>query len=73
MVSRALPATRRHRVRAVRQGHSTPPTTTFLAAADGSWCEIDQDSQVWEAGPHQLWRIIEDAHSAWITMGRPGW
>lgn len=42
---------------------SRPPTTTFLSAADGSWCEIDGPSpdgahQLWEAGPHQLWRII---------------
>lgn len=57
---------------------SAPPTTTFLSAADGSWCEIDSDSsggahQVWEAGPHQLWRIIEDTHATWLTMARPGW
>ena len=57
---------------------SKPPTTTFLSAADGSWCEIDDPSpdgtsQVWEAGPHQLWRTIEDAHATWRTMGQPGW
>lgn len=57
---------------------SRPPTTTFLSAADGSWCEIDELStdgarRVWEAGPHQLWRIIEDAHATWLTRGRPGW
>ncbi|MGH3853241.1 MAG: hypothetical protein ACRDR6_07020 [Pseudonocardiaceae bacterium] len=52
---------------------SKPPTTTFLAAADGSWCEIDEHRRVWECGSHQLWRIIEDAHSAWCAMGQPGW
>ncbi|PZS28974.1 MAG: hypothetical protein DLM61_13810 [Pseudonocardiales bacterium] len=57
---------------------STPPTTTFLSAADGSWCEIDEPSpdgtrQVREAGPHQLWRIIEKTHATWLTMGQPGW
>lgn len=57
---------------------SEPPTTTFLSAADGSWCEIDEPvpngaCQVWEAGPHPLWRIIEDAHTTWLTMDQPGW
>ncbi len=55
-----------------------PPTTTFLSAADGSWCEIDEPSpdgahQIWEAGPRQLWRIVEDAHATWLRMGQPGW
>lgn len=55
-----------------------PPTTTFLSAADGSWCEVDEPSangetQVWEAGPHHLWRIIEDAHATWLRIGQPGW
>ncbi len=57
---------------------STPPTTAFLSAADGSWCEIDEPSpdgtcQVREAGPHQLWRIIEETHATWLTIGQPGW
>ncbi|MBV9012342.1 MAG: methyltransferase domain-containing protein [Pseudonocardiales bacterium] len=60
------------------QDTSRPPTTTFLSAADGSWCEIDAPlpdgtSRVWEAGPHHLWRTIEDAHATWLTRGRPGW
>ncbi|MGH3905601.1 MAG: methyltransferase domain-containing protein [Pseudonocardiaceae bacterium] len=60
------------------QDTTTPPTTTFLTAADGSWCEIDQPSpngtrHVREAGPHQLWQVIEDTHAAWLQMGRPGW
>lgn len=57
---------------------SRPPTTTFLSAADGSWCEVDEPSpdgthQIWEAGPHQLWRIIEDAYTTWLDHGQPGW
>ncbi|MGH3903989.1 MAG: hypothetical protein ACRDTE_07370 [Pseudonocardiaceae bacterium] len=60
------------------QDTTTPPTTTFLDAADGSWCEIDQPSpdgarHVREAGPHRLWQIIEDTHATWLQMGRPGW
>lgn len=54
------------------------PTATFLAAPDGSWCEIDhteQDGryQVVEAGPQQLWTAIEQAHDLWEAVGRPGW
>lgn len=57
---------------------SRPPTTAFLSTDDGSWCEADEPSpdgtrQVWEAGPHQLWRIIEDTHATWLGMGQPGW
>lgn len=57
---------------------TTPPTTTFLAAADGSWCEIedppgDEMRRVWEGGPHQLWRAVEDAHDTWLLLDRPGW
>lgn len=57
---------------------SRPPTITFLSTADGSWCEIDKPSpdgtcQVREAGPHELWRIIEDTHASWLTMDQPGW
>lgn len=57
---------------------SGPPTTAFLSAADGSWCEIDEPSpdgtrQVWEAGPRDLWRILEDTHATWHEMGLPGW
>lgn len=60
------------------QDTTSPPTTTFLAAADGSWCEIDEPSpdgtrHIWEAGAHQLWRTVEDTHATWLQMGRPGW
>ena len=54
------------------------PTATFLAAPDGSWCEIDHEQhdgrhRVFEAGPHQLWQAIEQAHQLWQTTGQPGW
>ncbi|MGH3886547.1 MAG: methyltransferase domain-containing protein, partial [Pseudonocardiaceae bacterium] len=54
------------------------PTATFLAAPDGSWCEIDHDThhgqhRVFEAGPHQLWQAVEDAHQLWQATGQPGW
>lgn len=50
----------------------------FAIDSAGSWCEIDEPfpdgtRQVWEAGPHRLWRIIEDTHTSWVKMGRPGW
>src|ERR1700741_1808958 len=60
------------------QDTSPSPTPTFLTAADGSWCEIDAPSAdgsryMREAGPHDLWHIIEEAHASWLQMGRPGW
>ncbi len=58
--------------------HTSRPTATFLAAADGSWCEIDHAEHdghyhVVEAGPHQLWTAIEQANDLWQAVGRPGW
>ncbi len=55
-----------------------PPTNTVLAAPDGSWCEVretttDGAHQVWEAGPHALWRITEERHTLWHALGEPGW
>lgn len=55
-----------------------PPRNTVLHTPDGSWCEVREDAdngtrQVWEAGPHPLWRIIEDAHIAWVHLGKPNW
>ncbi|MGH3570112.1 MAG: hypothetical protein ACRDRH_29720 [Pseudonocardia sp.] len=57
---------------------SHEPVATFLAATDGSWCEIDHNTdgghhQLREAGPTPLWRHIEDAHQLWAGAGRPGW
>jgi protein-L-isoaspartate(D-aspartate) O-methyltransferase len=51
-----------------------PPSNTVLTTPDGSWCEVDAaNRQVWEAGPHPLWRIIEDRHALWRDLGEPGW
>ncbi len=51
---------------------------TFLAASDGSWCEIDHHAeddrhQLREAGPTPFWTYIENAHQLWHDTGRPGW
>ncbi|MGI9003829.1 MAG: ATP-grasp peptide maturase system methyltransferase [Pseudonocardia sp.] len=51
---------------------------TFLAAPDGSWCEIDHHAdgdrhQLREAGPTPLWTSIENAHQLWQDTGHPGW
>jgi hypothetical protein len=59
-------------------GPDQPPRNTVLHAPDSSWCEVREDSdngtrQVWEAGPHPLWRIIEDTHAAWVHLGKPSW
>jgi len=60
-------------------GPDQPPRNPVLHAPDGSWCEVREDAEangtrrVWETGPHRLWRIIEDAHTAWIQLGEPGW
>lgn len=60
-------------------GADRPPRNTVLRAPDGSCCEVrderdgDGTRAVWETGPHRLWRIIEDAHARWRTLGRPGW
>lgn len=57
---------------------TAPPTTTFLTAPDGSWCEVDESTpdglrHVREAGPHRLWRAVENAHDTWLRLDRPGW
>jgi hypothetical protein len=61
------------------EGPGQPPRNTMLHAPDGSWCEVRDEPErdgtrvVWETGPHQLWRIIEDSHAQWCRLGRPGW
>ncbi|MDQ2883121.1 MAG: hypothetical protein M3Y48_18570 [Actinomycetota bacterium] len=61
------------------EGPDQPPRNTVLRAPDGSWCELREDREangtraVWETGHHSLWRIIEDAHTRWCQLGRPGW
>lgn len=55
------------------------PADGYLAVPDGSWCEIAEhpdehgNRRVLEAGPHQLWTTIEDAHRLWTSLGQPGW
>jgi protein-L-isoaspartate O-methyltransferase len=59
-------------------GPGQPPRNTVLHSPDGSWCEVSDDADngtchVWETGPHLLWRIIENTHRTWVTLGQPGW
>lgn len=60
-------------------GPHQPPRNTVLRAPDGSWCEVREERDgngiraVWEAGPHPLWRIIEDTHARWHQFGQPDW
>ncbi|MGH3910337.1 MAG: methyltransferase domain-containing protein, partial [Pseudonocardiaceae bacterium] len=59
-------------------GPEQPPRNTVLYSPDGCWCEVREDAEngvrrVWETGPRPLWRIIEDAHTAWVALGQPGW
>lgn len=68
----------------VAYGHSIDPATgepgdVFVYSADGSWAEIsakpDEDgaNPVWEAGPHHLWRSVEQGYDTWNVLGRPDW
>ncbi|MGH3720135.1 MAG: hypothetical protein ACRDRI_15085 [Pseudonocardiaceae bacterium] len=54
------------------------PTVTCITVGDGSWAEVtltDDNGihQVREGGARRVWRIIEDAHARWTTLGQPGW
>lgn len=54
------------------------PTTTSITMEDGSWAEVSlaEDHgvhQVTEGGRRRVWHIIEDAHTLWTALGRPGW
>jgi hypothetical protein len=54
------------------------PTATSITIEDGSWAEVTfaEDHgmhQVTEAGRRRVWRIVEDAHTLWTTLGQPGW
>jgi methyltransferase of ATP-grasp peptide maturase system len=58
--------------------HDGQPTATFITVRDGSWAEITlaadhEVHQVTEGGPRRIWRIVEDAHAMWTTLGQPGW
>ncbi|MGH3692667.1 MAG: methyltransferase domain-containing protein [Pseudonocardiaceae bacterium] len=54
------------------------PTVTSITVGDGSWAEVTLADdhgvhQVTESGPRRVWRIIEDAHTLWTTLGQPSW
>jgi hypothetical protein len=54
------------------------PTVTSITTGDESWAEVSLAGdhgvhQVREGGPRRVWRIIEDAHALWTTLGQPGW
>lgn len=55
------------------------PAGTFLAATDGSWCEVSAEvnangtRRVLEGGPTSLWQAFEDAYEQWRSAGEPGW
>jgi len=73
----ALPPGTSYSLRGEHPGQ--PPGNTVLHSPDGSWCEVRADPddggirRVWEAGPHPLWRVIEDSHAAWVRLGHPEW
>jgi methyltransferase of ATP-grasp peptide maturase system len=52
---------------------------TYLAAPDGSWCEITRNPdvsgrhRVKEAGPTPLWSAVEAAWTEWNQLGAPAW
>ena len=52
---------------------------TYLAAYDGSWCEVSRQPDhtgrypVREAGPTPLWAGIETAWTQWTELGEPAW
>ncbi|MGH3616349.1 MAG: hypothetical protein ACRDRK_27890, partial [Pseudonocardia sp.] len=54
-------------------------TVTELRAPDGSWAEIDRDSDpdgrhcMREAGPTALWAQVEIAWQQWIDLDAPPW
>ncbi len=54
------------------------PTVTSVTTGDGSWAEVTLADDhgvhhVTESGPRRVWRIIENAHALWNTLGQPGW
>lgn len=63
----------------VRDETTGQPGDAFLAADDGSWCEVGRHSgpgairEVREGGPRRLWMAVEDAHAQWTALGEPAW
>lgn len=55
------------------------PTAATFSAPDGSWARVDlveRDGggrRVVVAGPTDLWRAVEDAHTTWRELDRPAW
>jgi len=61
-----------------RPDHNYHPTVTSVTTSDGSWAEVSLTGdhgihQVREGGPRRPWRIIENTHARWTTLGQPGW
>lgn len=61
-----------------RPDENWKPTVVSIMVGDGSWTEVTLADdhgvhQVSEAGPRRVWRIVEDAHALWSTLGQPGW
>ena len=61
-----------------RPDENWKPTVTSITVGDGSWAEVSLSDdhgvhQVTEGGPRRVWRIIENAHALWTTLGQPGW
>lgn len=52
------------------------PTMTNLVDIDGSWCEVDLNSdtrRVRQGGDRNLWESIEAAYAKWAALGHPQW
>ncbi|MFF0574851.1 methyltransferase domain-containing protein [Streptosporangium saharense] len=49
-------------------------TMWLYGLADRSWAAVyfDEDSQVYQGGPRNLWDEVETAHRWWVERGRPG-
>ena len=61
----------------IRLANDDQTPVTYLAAPDGSWCEITRQADthgrysVREAGPSSLWAAIETAWHQWAQLGTP--
>ncbi|MCP2167055.1 methyltransferase domain-containing protein [Goodfellowiella coeruleoviolacea] len=58
--------------------HTQQVGDTYLAAPDGSWCEISAEDEhgkrrVWEGGPVSIVGAIEEAYRLWHDLDEPGW
>ncbi|MGP4001461.1 methyltransferase domain-containing protein [Streptomyces sp. 8N706] len=51
-------------------------TAWFYSLTDTSWAAVrfraDADTEVYQAGPRELWSEVEAAYIWWDTVGRPG-